>query len=90
MPRAFLPLLVLFFARCFAFQAPVTAEANHVEDPFALGWMLVDTNGDGIADSINGKVVVDVNPSSAIIPRPPISPHGWLTEVPDSRRRSWW
>jgi len=61
MPRACLPLLVLFFARCFAFQVPNAPHANHLEDPFALGWMLVDTNGDGIADSIQGKVVVPIN-----------------------------
>src|SRR5580692_10461256 len=65
MPRAFLPLFVLLFARCFAYQAPVTPAANHLDDPFATGWMLVDTNGDGIADSINGKVYVPASPSSA-------------------------
>jgi len=58
MPRACLPLLVLFFARCFAFQSPAAPAANHLEDPFALGWMLVDTNGDGIADSISGNICV--------------------------------
>jgi len=65
MPRAFLPILVLFFARCFAFQAPSAPHAGHLEDPFATGWMLVDTNSDGIADFINGKVVVGPNPSAA-------------------------
>ena len=58
MPRACLPILVFFFARCFAYQAPAAPAANHLEDPFALGWMLVDTNGDGIADSINGNICV--------------------------------
>jgi hypothetical protein len=65
MPRASLPLLILFFARCFAFQAPVTPAASHLEDPFALGWMLVDSNGDGIAESINGKIVVPAQPTAA-------------------------
>jgi hypothetical protein len=65
MPRACLPLLVLLFARCFAYQLPSAPVANHIEDPFAIGWMLVDTNGDGIADSINGKVVVPESPSAA-------------------------
>ena len=64
MSRASLPLFLLFFARCFAYQAPAAPAVNHLEDPFALGWMLVDTNGDGIADSINGKVVVPSSPSA--------------------------
>ena len=59
-----LAAFLLFFARCFAYQAPAAPAVNHLEDPFALGWMLVDTNGDGIADSINGKVVVPSSPSA--------------------------
>ena len=65
MSRACLPLCLLFFARCFAYQAPAAPVVNHLEDPFATGWMLVDTNGDGIADSISGKVVVPASPSAA-------------------------
>jgi hypothetical protein len=65
MPRACLPLLVLLFARCFAFQAPSAPSTNHLCDPFVIGWMLVDTNGDGIADFINGKVVVPASPRAA-------------------------
>ncbi len=33
--------------------------------PSRTGWMLVDTNGDGIADFVNGKVVVPARPSAA-------------------------
>jgi hypothetical protein len=42
-------------------QAPTL----HLPDPFANGWMLVDTNGDGIADFIAGKIVVPANPTAA-------------------------
>src|SRR5579871_5851034 len=54
------------FAACaFAFQTPpASVPADHLSDPFATGWMLVDTNGDGIADFIAGKVVVPTNPSA--------------------------
>jgi hypothetical protein len=38
---------------------------NHLSDAFAAGWMLADTNGDGLADAINGKIVVSANPTSA-------------------------
>ena len=65
MPRACLPLLLLIFARCFAFQAPSPPSSNHLADPFVTGWMLVDTNADGIADFINGKVVVPASPRAA-------------------------
>jgi hypothetical protein len=37
---------------------------SHVTDPFATGWMLADTNGDGIVDFIPGKVVVPAHPSA--------------------------
>jgi hypothetical protein len=47
-----------------AFQGPVQP-ADRVADAFATGWMLADTNGDGIADFIHGKVVVPAQPSAA-------------------------
>ena len=34
-------------------------------DPFAAGWMVADTNGDGIADALTGKIVVPENPTAA-------------------------
>ncbi|MGI8742005.1 MAG: M14 family zinc carboxypeptidase [Bryobacteraceae bacterium] len=34
-------------------------------DPFSSGWILQDTNGDGIIDFIAGKVVVPAHPSAA-------------------------
>jgi hypothetical protein len=34
-------------------------------DPFAPGRMLVDTNGDGIVDSVRGHIVVPANPTAA-------------------------
>ena len=39
--------------------------AENISDPFAAGWMLVDTNGDGIADAIVGKIVVPDHSSAA-------------------------
>jgi hypothetical protein len=62
------PLLALAVAGAFAFQTPQSDEpapVNRVADPFAIGWMLVDTNGDGIADFINGKIVVPAEPTAA-------------------------
>jgi hypothetical protein len=57
----------LALACAFAFQTPPAAVApvDRVADPFATGWMLVDTNGDGIADFISGKVVVPAHPTAA-------------------------
>ncbi len=38
---------------------------DHLLDPFSPGWMLADTNGDGIVDFVPGKVVVPANPTAA-------------------------
>jgi hypothetical protein len=65
MPRAIVPFLVIFFARCFAYQALPGPAPDRLADPFATGWMLVDTNGDGIADFITGKIVVPPSPTAA-------------------------
>src|SRR5437660_332320 len=54
----------LLIACAFALQ-DTTVPASRVADPFATGWMLMDTNGDGIADFIEGKVVVPARPSAA-------------------------
>src|SRR5580704_155691 len=62
------PLLALAVAGAFAFQTPQSgnpAPVDRVADPFATGWLLVDTNGDGIADFINGKIVVPADPTAA-------------------------
>src|SRR3984957_2129915 len=62
------PLLALAGAGGFAFQTPQSgnpAPVDRVADPFATGWLLVDTNGDGIADFINGKIVVPADPTAA-------------------------
>jgi len=61
-----IPLLIIVCA--YAFQrAPTQAadSAGSVADAFATGWMLVDTNGDGIADFVNGKIVVPARPTAA-------------------------
>jgi hypothetical protein len=68
MPRVYRPLLALAVASAFAFQTPQSgnpAPVDRVADPFATGWLLVDTNGDGIADFINGKIVVPADPTAA-------------------------
>ncbi|HTK29190.1 MAG TPA: hypothetical protein VL309_06550, partial [Vicinamibacterales bacterium] len=53
-------------------QPPASATAqraaapdSHVSDAFATGWMLVDTSGDGLADTIAGKIVLPDNPTAA-------------------------
>jgi hypothetical protein len=46
-------------------SAPPQSFSLHLSDPFSLGWMLADTNGDGIADAIVGKIVVPDNSSAA-------------------------
>ncbi|MBZ5618575.1 MAG: hypothetical protein LAQ69_07615 [Acidobacteriia bacterium] len=59
--------LALAWVCAFAFQTPPAGNGpgDRVADPFAMGWMLQDTNGDGIADFVGGKVVVHANPSAA-------------------------
>ena len=53
-------------AAAFAFQTtPPAGPADRITDPFALGWMLADTNGDGIADFVNGKIVVPDHPTAS-------------------------
>ncbi len=64
MPKARLILLTIA-ASTFAFQQVPAPPGSHLSDPFALGWMLLDTNADGIADAIEGKVVVPAHPSAA-------------------------
>jgi hypothetical protein len=55
-------VIALLFAAAFAYQAPVP---SRLADPFANGWMLADTNNDGIADFIAGKIVVPAQSSAA-------------------------
>src|SRR5713101_3954469 len=46
-----------------AYQAN-PAQSGHLADPFSAGWILSDTNGDGLIDFIAGKVVVPAHPSA--------------------------
>ena len=39
-------------------------EGGRLADAFSSGWMLTDTNGDGVIDFIAGKVVVPAAPST--------------------------
>jgi hypothetical protein len=57
-------LLLFFLPANKAYQASVK-ETDHLLDPFSVGWMLSDTNGDGIVDFVSGKVVVPANPTAA-------------------------
>ena len=65
MKRAAFFLLSLALAGAFAWQTTPAHSPNPVEDAFATGWMLADTNGDGIADFIRGKIVVPAESSPA-------------------------
>ena len=56
--------LALALACAFAFQTQPAA-VSPLADAFQTGWMLTDTNGDGIADFINGKVVVPAKATAA-------------------------
>src|SRR5215470_18637212 len=57
-------ILLLALSSLVAWQSDSPSTA-HIADPFAAGWMLSDTNGDGLIDFISGKVVVPANPSAS-------------------------
>jgi hypothetical protein len=61
---ALLIALVFLIAHQPALTAYQSAPASHLTDPFAPGWMLTDTNGDGIIDFVAGKVVVPAHPTA--------------------------
>src|SRR5260370_4301714 len=65
MPKVYRVSLAAIAVVMSAFQQASALTDSHLADPFATGWMLVDTNGDGIADFIEGKVVVPARPSEA-------------------------
>ncbi len=65
MPKVYRVSLAAIAVVMSAFQQTPTPPASHLADPFATGWMLVDTNGDGIADFIEGKIVVAPRSSEA-------------------------
>jgi Zinc carboxypeptidase len=61
-------LLMIFFtvlalSSLIAFQP--AASLNWLTDPFSAGWILADTNADGVIDFVAGKVVVPSRPSAA-------------------------
>ncbi len=45
--------------------AKAATQAAPLDNAFEKGWMLVDTNGDGIADFVNGHIVVPSSPTAA-------------------------
>ena len=57
-------LALLVFSTVLAYQQP-PVPPNRLADPFSVGWMLTDTNGDGVVDFVPGKVVVSAHPSAA-------------------------
>ena len=57
-------LLIFTLSSLTGFQATGPAQRNRLVDPFAIGWLVTDTNGDGIADFAPGKVVVPAVPSA--------------------------
>ncbi|MHB8412767.1 MAG: M14 family metallopeptidase [Candidatus Acidiferrales bacterium] len=72
MPRALRCVFACFFILAVSVglesapQAPLAvAQASPLQDAFATGWMLIDTNGNGIADSIHGQIIVPAQPSPA-------------------------
>jgi hypothetical protein len=67
MSRAFrwIPLLAVAGAYAFQTPQPPAGPVDRVADPFATGWLLQDTNGDGIADFLSGKIVVPAHSSEA-------------------------
>ena len=66
-PLLFAPIGLVAGIALLGFQnAPVPARTvSRLSDPFAAGWMLADTNGSGIINSIAGKVVVPAQPDAA-------------------------
>src|SRR5579872_3254780 len=56
--------VLLLVAACLVSTRSVLA-AEHLRDAFETGWMVVDTNSDGIADAVAGKIVVPVHPTAA-------------------------
>jgi hypothetical protein len=65
MRKAAVSLLLLALVGAFAWQTPPARVPTPIEDAFTAGWMLTDTNGDGIADFIRGKIVVPEQPTAA-------------------------
>ncbi|HEY7788977.1 MAG TPA: hypothetical protein VIC33_00545, partial [Vicinamibacterales bacterium] len=58
-----LPLAVVVVART-SDVGPQASDLTHLTDPFSAGWMLTDTNGNGLADAIHGHIVVPAEPSA--------------------------
>ena len=57
-------LLAIALSSLVAYQSNAR-QTSHLTDPFADGWMLSDTNNDGIIDFVAGRVVVPAHPSAS-------------------------
>ena len=56
-------LLFCAFSSLIAFQRPIQVE-THLTDPFSAGWMLSDTNGDGIIDYAAARQCASIDDQS--------------------------
>ncbi|MHB8676473.1 MAG: M14 family zinc carboxypeptidase [Candidatus Acidiferrales bacterium] len=72
MPRALYCVCACFFIAALsggggspAKAPPAAPRAAPLPNAFATGWVLVDTNGNGIADTVRGQIVVPAEPSAA-------------------------
>lgn len=61
--------LAIFLTICATGPAaprpPASAPPSPIENAFSMGWMVVNTNGDGIADFLHGHIVVPAEPTAA-------------------------
>jgi hypothetical protein len=62
--RFIIAALFLFTVTATIAYQPNTLSNRALTDPFAAGWILSDTNADGIIDFVPGKVVVPTHPSA--------------------------
>ena len=60
-----LVLAATIFLQCAFCAPPAAPTLTHLSDAFSPGWMLKDTNEDGIADVIEGKIVVPATSTAA-------------------------
>ncbi len=62
--RFFVPLLATLTLTTILAYQPSSNTPSHLTDAFSAGWMLQDTNGDGIVDFIKGNIVVPAHSSA--------------------------
>jgi hypothetical protein len=67
MRRLLVPIMLLSLGGMATARRQTTPAGppTNLEQPFAAGWMLADSNGDRIADVVRGHVIVPADPSAA-------------------------